>query len=219
MAVLESELFQLLEGTADAAFVVDAQGLTRSWNHAAEKLLGYRASEVLGKPCADLFEGRGKMGAVVCRENCQVLECVRVGQEVPNFDLEVKTRSGRNIWVNVSILRFQDRRTNRCYAVHLLRDIAQRRRTEDLAQKLLSAAKDLVVLAEDPTAQAPVSALTDQEQRVLRLLAAGKRPTEVARELQISPRTLRNHLHHANRKLGTTNRLEAVTHAMRRGLL
>ena len=36
--MLESDLFNLLRGTADAAFVVDSQGLTKSWNTAAEKL-------------------------------------------------------------------------------------------------------------------------------------------------------------------------------------
>ncbi|HKU61032.1 MAG TPA: LuxR C-terminal-related transcriptional regulator [Gemmatimonadales bacterium] len=40
-----------------------------------------------------------------------------------------------------------------------------------------------------------------------------------ARRLKISAQTLRNHLHHINRKLRTHNRLEAVTHAQRRGLL
>jgi PAS domain S-box-containing protein len=218
LAVLEGELFQLLEGTADAAFVVDAQGLTRSWNHAAEKLLGYRAAEVLGKSCAELLEGRGALGAVVCREDCNVLECVAAGREVPNFDLEVKARSGHRIWVNTSILQFHDRRTNRCYVVHLVRDIRERKQSEGLTQKLLDAAKDLVVLAAAP-ATAPVSGLTIQEQKVLRLLAAGKRPVEVTRELQITARTLRNHSHHVIQKLGTKNRLEAVTHAMRRGLL
>jgi DNA-binding CsgD family transcriptional regulator len=35
----------------------------------------------------------------------------------------------------------------------------------------------------------------------------------------ISSQTLRNHLYHVNRKLGTHNRLEAVVHAVRRGLI
>ena len=41
----------------------------------------------------------------------------------------------------------------------------------------------------------------------------------IARTLRISAQTLRNHLHRINRKLRTHNRLEAVTHAQRRGLL
>jgi len=59
----------------------------------------------------------------------------------------------------------------------------------------------------------------EQERRVLELLAKGKSPAQVARELEISPRTLRNHLHHANQKLHTRNRLEAVMQAARRKLI
>lgn len=36
---------------------------------------------------------------------------------------------------------------------------------------------------------------------------------------QLGGQTLRNHLHHINRKLHTHTRLEAVTHAQRRGLI
>jgi len=42
---------------------------------------------------------------------------------------------------------------------------------------------------------------------------------QVASELGISSQTLRNHLYHVNQKLGTHNRLEAVVHAVRRGLI
>ncbi|MGH9605162.1 MAG: LuxR C-terminal-related transcriptional regulator [Terracidiphilus sp.] len=41
----------------------------------------------------------------------------------------------------------------------------------------------------------------------------------MAKALKISPQTLRNHLHHINRKLRTHNRLEAVTHAQQRHLI
>jgi PAS domain S-box-containing protein len=43
--MLEQELFDLLEGTSDAAFAVTDQGKICSWNKAAEKLFGYNASE------------------------------------------------------------------------------------------------------------------------------------------------------------------------------
>ena len=38
-------------------------------------------------------------------------------------------------------------------------------------------------------------------------------------ELRITSRTLHNPIHLANRKLCTRNRLEAVVHAVRRGLI
>jgi DNA-binding CsgD family transcriptional regulator len=84
---------------------------------------------------------------------------------------------------------------------------------------MLEAARQLVAFADDPSQHAPVEALSQHERRILQLFAEGKNSASIARTLRISAQTLRNHLHHINRKLRTHNRLEAVTHAQRRGLL
>lgn len=217
--MLERELYSVLEGTADAAFTVDEQGWVRSWNRAAEKLFGHSASEVLNKPCAGLFQGRDALGTPVCAEHCNIIECATHHRLTPDYDLEVQTQSGEKLWVNVSILVFHDERTNRNLVVHLARDISERKKQEALTRKLMQIAKDVSTLSEDAGAPAPVSPLTPKEQKVLRLLAAGKSPARVAQELKITPRTLRNHLHHANQKLHTRNRLEAVVQASRRKLI
>jgi DNA-binding NarL/FixJ family response regulator len=65
----------------------------------------------------------------------------------------------------------------------------------------------------------PKGGATLSTQSVDTTLAKGKSPAQVARELGITPRTLRNHLHHANHKLHTRNRLEAVMQAARRRLI
>ncbi len=217
--MLEQELFTLLEGTADAAFSVDAQGVIRSWNRAAEKLFGYPSAKVLDHPCSALFQGRGPLGNTVCCEDCSVLECAHTKREVSDYDLEVKTSGGQRLWVNVSILVFFDGRTKRRLVVHLARDITRRRKKEELAQQVLGAAKQLAVLSEEGVLSAPVSPLTEQEQRVLALLAEGKSPSDVARVLHITARTLRNHIHNAGKKLGTRSRLETVIHASRQKLI
>ena len=80
-------------------------------------------------------------------------------------------------------------------------------------------ARDLVNGKEDQTALPPISPLTAQETKILRLLASGKDTKEVTVELQISTPTLRNHLSHINQKLHTKNRIEAVVHALKRGLI
>ena len=84
---------------------------------------------------------------------------------------------------------------------------------------MLLMSKELVEIADDSLRPAPVNPLSEQEHRVLRRFSEGKSPVDIARELEISPQTLRNHLHHINQKLGTHNRLEAVTHAIRRKLI
>ncbi len=215
----ERELFTLLEGTADAAFSVDEQGLIRSWNRAAEKLFGYPAAKVLDHSCAALFQGRGPLGNTVCCEDCSVLECAHAKREVSNYDLEVKTINGQRLWVNVSILVFVDGRTKQRLVVHLARDITRRRKKEELAQKVLGAAQQLTALSDENVTSPPVSPLTEQERRVLSLLAEGKGPADVARALHITTRTLRNHIHNAGRKLGTRSRLETVIHASRQKLI
>lgn len=217
--MLERELFTLLEGTADAAFSVDEQGLVRSWNRAAEKLFGYSAAKVLDHPCAALFQGRGPLGNTVCSQDCPVLECVHAKREVSDYDLEVKSSSGQRLWVNVSILVFFDGRTKRRLVVHLARDITRRRNKEELTQKVLGAARQLAVLSNERVTSAPISPLTEQERRVLALLAEGKSAADVARALHITARTLRNHINNAGRKLGTRNRLETVIHASRQKLI
>jgi PAS domain S-box-containing protein len=217
--MLERELFAILEGTADGAFAVDEQGLVRSWNRAAEKLLGYKKSEVLDKPCAHLLRGRGSLGTQICKEPCGVIDCAIGHREVPNYDMEVETRNGARLWVNVSILAFHDERTNRHLVVHLARDITARKKTEKLAEKLVTVAREITTMPDEADCLPPASPLTEQERRVLELLAKGKTPAQVSKELGIAPRTLRNHLHHANQKLHTRNRLEAVMQAARRKLI
>lgn len=217
--MLERELFTLLEGTADAAFSVDEQGLIRSWNRAAEKLFGYPGQKVLDHPCSTLFQGRGPMGNTVCCEDCSVLECAHAKREVSNYDLEVLARGGQRLWVNVSILIFFDDRTKRRMVVHLARDITSRKQKEDLAAEVVGAARRLSALSNVSAPAPPVSPLSQQEQRVLALLAEGKSPADITRLLRITSRTLRNHISNAGRKLGTRSRLETVIHASRRNLI
>ena len=216
--MLERELFSVLESTADAAFVVDEQGITRSWNRAAENLFGLSASEVLDQPCAGLLHGSSPLGTPVCMEHCSVIECAVKHREISNYDLEVDGRAGETRWVNISIMVFREDRTGRTLVVHLARDISEQKKKELLTEKFVQLAKEIASQSDDINL-APASPLTEQERRILRSLAQGQDPAHLAKELGISPRTLRNHLHHVNQKLRTKNRLEAVMQATRRGLI
>jgi PAS domain S-box-containing protein len=60
--------------------------------------------------------------------------------------------------------------------------------------------------------------LTPRQAEVLRLLARGYSTHQIARELHLSPETVRNHVRHLLRALGVHTRLEAVAVARREHL-
>jgi DNA-binding CsgD family transcriptional regulator len=61
--------------------------------------------------------------------------------------------------------------------------------------------------------------LSARETQVLRQLALGLSPTEIAAQLGISGDTARNHLRNARAKLGAKTRVHAVALALERGLI
>jgi DNA-binding NarL/FixJ family response regulator len=62
------------------------------------------------------------------------------------------------------------------------------------------------------------SELSDRELQVLRLLAGGKDNAQIAAELHISPKTVKNHISNILMKLQIENRIQAAVFAVRSGL-
>ncbi len=61
--------------------------------------------------------------------------------------------------------------------------------------------------------------LSEREVEVLRLMADGKSNKEIANDLDLSDKTIKNHIHHVFQKLKVTDRTKAVMTAMRMGLI
>jgi len=217
--MLEAELFAFLENTADAVFAVRETGDICFWNHAAEALFGHPAEEVLGKTCSNVLHGIGALGTDVCHEGCVHSQSAKPATPIPNFDLNVTTRAGGRIWVNLSSISYLNQRTGKSLLVHLVRDIDAQKKREEMFDRMVAVSKEVVKLEDTVTGTAPVVPLSSQELEILRMFARGATAVRVAKTVGISPQTLRNHLHHINQKLRTHNRLEAVTHALQRRLI
>jgi len=99
-------------------------------------------------------------------------------------------------------------------AVHRIRD----------GEAVLSPAVTEKVLRRIPhsgrAAEQPVSSpLTEREREVLRLAARGASNKVIARELQVSVRTVHAHMRHIFSKMGVASRTEAVMAGLRQGWL
>jgi PAS domain S-box-containing protein len=217
--MLEAELFAFLENTTDGVFAVRESGEICFWNRAAQDLFGYAEEDVTGKTCSGILHGVGALGTQVCHERCVELQCTLKPKPMPNFDLNVTTRGGERKWVNISTIAYLNRRTQKTLIVHMARDISAQKKREEVFRKMIAISREVYSL-EDPTSgAAPITPLSSQELEILRMFAAGNDAPRISKALGISPQTLRNHLHHINRKLRTHNRLEAVTHALQRRLI
>jgi DNA-binding NarL/FixJ family response regulator len=106
-----------------------------------------------------------------------------------------------------------------------IQDLIQGIRAASIGESLISphiAAKVLQRvrghgLTADETVAGPE--LSERETEVLRLIANGKDNAEIARELHISPKTVKNHISNILMKLQIENRIQAAVYAVRRGLV
>jgi DNA-binding NarL/FixJ family response regulator len=71
----------------------------------------------------------------------------------------------------------------------------------------------------DGVVSGPHRDLTRRELQVLELLAEGRRPFDIARELVISRKTVASHIQQVLAKLGVNSQAQAVAFAYRRGLI
>ncbi|MBI3980324.1 MAG: response regulator transcription factor [Chloroflexi bacterium] len=65
----------------------------------------------------------------------------------------------------------------------------------------------------------PGEGLTEREMEVLKLMADGRRNKEIARSLVVTEKTVKAHVSNILQKLGVSDRTEAVTTALRKGLI
>jgi NarL family two-component system response regulator LiaR len=73
--------------------------------------------------------------------------------------------------------------------------------------------------ADEVAAETIRAELSDRELEVLRLIANGKDNAEIARELFISPKTVKNHISNILMKLQIDNRIQAAVYAVRSGIV
>lgn len=206
----ERGLEQILGRSGDGVFAVGTEGRVVLWNRAAEKILGWSAREVMGRPCCDLFVGVDEHGNRLCYKGCHVMSLVKLAEPVQHFDMQTRTKAGRPVWLDISILEAPSSGPGTALAIHLFRDVTATRELLRLVHERLQAPSP-------PPDQA--TGLTRREFEVLRLMAGGANTKALAERLHVSPATVRNHAQNIFSKLGVHSRLEAVAYATQHHLL
>jgi len=207
------DLDGLLTNTADGVCAIGVDGRIVLWNRSAERMLGYPAREVVGRNCCDIFVGRDPAGNRLCYQGCHVQTLVKRGEPVEHFQMATRTKAGKPIWLDISILAVPGARRELTTTVHLFRDVTVAHELETLVRERLAQTRPA------PDDAQPPSDLTRRELEILRLIVGGANTRAMAEKLHVSSATVRNHVQHILEKLGVHSRLEAAAYATRRGLV
>jgi PAS domain S-box-containing protein len=210
-----------VEGTADAAFAVDATGLISAWNNAAAELFGLSEAEAMSVPCHEILQCSDENG-VICSEGCMIERVTQDNRPLVNFDLRVQTKTGKQ-WCNLSILIASDPASVARHTIYIVRPREMRKRleqalTEFVRQQARRSANGVPIVSSALTPGINVR-LTSREVEVLKSLAKGQSTRAIANQLNISSATVNNHIKHILTKLDAHTRLEAIRHAESVGVI
>jgi len=215
------DALDLIARAGAAAFATDEKGRIAVWNKGAQEMLGYPASQVLGKSCHEIICGRDVFGNRFCNRQCALAYMAEQHETVRHFELDVRNESGEVVTTTVSIVVLPGPRAHQYTLVHLLERVDRHREVSALVHRILTEQHarpgSRRAAAERPAPQSP--SLTSREIQILGLLAEGTSTKAIADSLFISVTTTRNHVQNILRKLDVHSKLEAVSLALRTHLL
>ena len=128
---LQALLAAIIASSDDAIISKDLNGVVRSWNQSAERIFGYTAEEMIGKPITILFPPDR------LEEEPKILDQLRRGQRVDHFETVRVAKDGRQLDISVTISPVKDP-TGRIVGVSkVARDITSIKRITREREQLL----------------------------------------------------------------------------------
>jgi PAS domain S-box-containing protein len=125
---LAQHLAAIVESSDDAIISKDLNGIIQTWNRGAERVFGYTADEVIGKPVTIL------MPADRLDEEPGILARIRRGERIDHYETVRQRKDGSliDISLTVSPMRGNDGRV--IGASKIARDITERKRAENVVR-------------------------------------------------------------------------------------
>ncbi|PKN47147.1 MAG: histidine kinase, partial [Deltaproteobacteria bacterium HGW-Deltaproteobacteria-16] len=130
---------QILAGISHGVYVTDLARRIVYWNEAAEKITGWRASEVLGRSCKDnILRHTDKEGKELCgKESCPLYRAMitGAGSTSPSLVFAQKKEGGR-LPVQVSVSPICNEQGTVIGGVEVFQDLSHRMRDLERARQI-----------------------------------------------------------------------------------
>jgi len=114
----------IVESSEDAIYSKSLEGIVTSWNAGAERIYGYTAGEIIGNSAALLLPA-GRLD-----ELPSILNEIREGRSVANFETVRQAKDGRRIDISLSVAPLRDESGKVVGASSIARDVTGRNRAE-----------------------------------------------------------------------------------------
>lgn len=112
----------LLDSVYDGIYLLDLNRHIIYWNDGAERLIGFKQSEVLGKTCADrILAHVNDQGEDICREDCPVAKTMKDGN-VRELEVFLNHKEGHRIPVQMRVAPLRDANRQIIGAAEILSD-------------------------------------------------------------------------------------------------
>jgi len=130
--MLEREAVRLaaiVNSSEDAIVSKDLNGIVQTWNGAAEKMFGFTAEEIIGRPIRLVIPADRQS------EEDQVLATIRAGRAVEHFETVRQRKDGSLIEISLSVSPVRARDGTVIGASKIARDISEQRRLTRRAEE------------------------------------------------------------------------------------
>ena len=182
-------LAAIFESADDAIITKDLNGVVTSWNPGAERMYGYEAAEMIGKPISILIPSDQP------DEEPNILRRIRSGQPVEHYETKRQTKDGRIIDISLTVSPIRDSKGNIVGASKIARDITEKKRIEvrerEAKQRAeaLSRSKDEFIATVSHELRTPMTAILGW----VRMLASGQlKPDAQKRAFEVIERNARS---------------------------
>ncbi len=142
----QRRLAAIVESSDDAIVGKDLNGIVMSWNAGAERMFGYPANEIIGRPITTIIPPE------LHGDEQRILETIGRGERIEHFETIRLTKSGERIDVSLTVSPVKDDAGKVIGAAKTARDITQQKKTEQalrMTERLASVGRMAATVAHE----------------------------------------------------------------------